>query len=290
MIYIETLLSLDVIVKDAFDELVTLANTNQKNKNDILLIYLNGWRNTEYEAGLRSRKISPFMIGPGIFGHCFHSVYEFYDIYRKGAKSKSKITPEVKQKEDFKIQEKLSIDLELMIYLKFWESDIILFKLYNLVQLALGESYDWNLHNGIIGQRRKLIKDHIQAPIKDLCPKLSQLIEETYSNQIRNAIAHSKYYHAGRTIQLGNKSENSHYILSSIPYDEWEVRFHKVLLIFNHLINSQNNINQEHIDKVRDKHWGLSINIPEKTDLGLNKIFWLKYDFEINDWYWNSQK
>lgn len=290
MVFNETLLEYDKPVEDAVTELFKLAESNQVNDNDILLVEINGWKNSEYEKALRSKKHSPFMIGPGIFGHCFQSLYEFYDVYRRGINNKSKLTKAERENEDFQLQEKLSIDVELLIYLKFWEADLILFKLYNLVQLAQGLPYDWNLYNGLIGQRRKLIKDHIQNPLKKLCPKLYLLIEETYSNQIRNAIAHSKYFHAGRGLILGNKSENKHYVLSSITYLEWEIRFHKILLIFNYLIKNQIDINNRHIDKVHGKHWGLPITIPEKNHLGLNKTFWLKYDQVRKDWYWNNQK
>lgn len=290
MIYNETLLEFDNIVAEAVSQLVNLADQNQKNDNDILLVVINGWRNSEYEMAFRNKKISPFMFGPGLLGHCFTSIYEFYDIYRKGINFKSKISSKERNTEEFKTKEKLSIDVELMIYLKFWEADLILFKIYNLVQLALGQPYDWNLYSGLIGQRRKLIKDQIQNPLTDLCPKLAELINETYSTQIRNAIAHSKYFHGGKMIHLGNKSESKNYILSTIKYEEWEIRFHKVLLIFNHLINNINRINNDYIEKAKDKHWGLAITIPEKTHLGLNKIFWLKYDFERKDWYWNTQK
>lgn len=265
MVFDETLLEYDKSVEEAVTELFKLAESNQVNDNDILLVVINGWKNSEYEKPLRSKMYSPFMIGPGIFGHCFQSLYEFYDFYRRGINNKSQITTEERETEKFRLQEKLSIDVELMIYLKFWEADLILFKLYNLVQLAQGLPYDWNLHNGLIGQRRKLIKDHVQNPLKNLCPKLSLLIDETYSNQIRNAIAHSKYFHAGRTLILGNKSENEHYVLSSIDYHEWEIRFHKILLIFNYLIKNQIEISNKYIDKLKDKHWGFQLQYQRKT-------------------------
>ncbi|MCU4164621.1 hypothetical protein [Carboxylicivirga caseinilyticus] len=280
MIYSETLFKYDKNVKNAFEKLQKMAEQNQRNKNDILLICINGWRNIQLEDSLRAKKLSPFMIGSGVFGHCYFSIYDFYDAYRRNVRSKSEITDEERDSEEFKRNEKLSIDLELMIYLKFWESDIILSKLLNLVNLALGKSYDWELLNGKIEHRRIIIKDYVQAPLKGICPELYDLIEEVYSNQIRNAIAHSKYYHVGRNIILGNKPDSKHYKLSNITYDEWEVRFHKVLLMFNHFINAQNEINERYIEKVRGKHFGLPITIPEKDKLGLDKIFWIKY-FEV---------
>lgn len=290
MVFNETLLQYNEEVGQAVKELFDLAENNQKHENDILLIHLNGWKNQKLEQGLRNNNYSPFMIGPGELGHCFHSIYELYDNYRRNIYNKSEITVERQKEEDFINQEKASIDIELLIYLKFWEADLILFKLYNLSQLAQGKPYDWELLNTKkISNRRKLVRNNIQAPIKDICPKFFQLIDETYSRQIRNAIAHSKYFHLYKTIYLANLSENEYYKLSNLKYENWEIIFHKILLLFNHIIQQTQSVNERKIAIAKNKHNGLPINIPEKDKYKLNKVFWIKYDNERKDWIWNNK-
>jgi len=290
MVFNETLLHYDDEVEQAVKELFDLAEKNQKHENDILLIHLNGWKNNKHEQGLRNKNYSPFMIGPGEFGHCFNSIYELYDNYRRNIYFKSKITAEKQKEVNYINQEKASIDIEFLIYLKFWEADLILFKLYNLSRLVQGKPYDWDLLNtNKISNRRKLVRDDIQEPIKDICPNFFRLIDETYSRQIRNAIAHSKYFHIYKTIHLANKGESKHYKLSSLKYETWEVIFHKILLIFNHIIQQIQSVNERKIAIAKNKHNGLPINIPEKNKYNLNKIFWIKYDNERKDWIWNNK-
>jgi hypothetical protein len=38
----------------------------------------------------------------------------------------------------------MTLQVELMVYLKFWESDVILRKLYQLSNLAQAKNYDWH--------------------------------------------------------------------------------------------------------------------------------------------------
>jgi len=290
MVYNETLIKYDKIVKDSIKELVDLADKNQKNENDILLVYLNGWKNLEYEEAFRKSNLSPFIIGPGLLGHCVSSFYEFYDDYRSNIIHKSAITDETRKTQEFLKKEQLIVDIELLIYLKFWEADLILFKLFNLVQLATAQDYNWDLQSGFLGSRRNVIKIEIQKAIETLCPQLYSLIEETYSTQIRNAIAHSKYFLSNRMIHFANKRESKHYKISNIDFDNWEIMFHKIILLYNHLLLQLDLINQKYIEKAKDKFYGLSIRIPEKGKLNLDKVFWIKYDDSRKDWNWYRGK
>jgi hypothetical protein len=171
--------------------------------------------------------------------------------------------------------------------LKFWESDLILRQLYNLTNLASGKYYDW--HFGLSYSRRPFIREQIQAPLKDICPKAYKLIEEIYSSQIRNAIAHSKYYFLGRNIQLGNKEENKFYKLHNIPFDEWEIIFHKTLLFYNFIIGNLQKYDKMYQIEVRDKFYGLPLSTPGLSNHGLRKNQWVKYDNGYHRWLWSSQ-
>lgn len=192
-----------------------------------------------------------------------------------------------KKKEDTEYHERLTLNLELLIYLKFWESDLLLRQLFNLTNLASGKYYDWDFI--LEYSRRKLIRNQIQNPLKDICPKAYKLIDETYSSQIRNAIAHSKYYFMGRNIQLANKEENEHYELHNIPFDDWEIRFHKTLLFYNFIIGNLQKYDKLYQAEVSDKHFGLPLSTPRLTNLGLRKTQWAKYDDTWNRWLWSTQ-
>jgi hypothetical protein len=60
--------------------------------------------------------------------------------------------------------ESYSIQMEMLIYLKIWEADLFIKKMYQLVRLNEGQAYDWhfgisesNLANGKTGNRDIII-------------------------------------------------------------------------------------------------------------------------------------
>jgi hypothetical protein len=116
-----------------------------------------------------------------------------------------------------------------------------------------------------------------------------KLIEDIYSAQIRNAIAHSKYYFMGRNIQLGNKEENEFYKLHNVSFDEWEIIFHKTLLFYNFIIGNLKKYDKMYQLDVSDKHFGLPLSTPRLTKLGLRKSQWVKYDNRRHRWLWSNQ-
>jgi hypothetical protein len=120
--------------------------------------------------------------------------------------------------------------------MKFWETDLVLRRLYNLSRLARGMSYEWEYNQAFFNKRRKVVKEDIQKDLVNVCPKFYQLIDEIYSRQLRNAVAHSQYYLMYNTINLTNKEENPHYSLYGISYNDWEIMFHKHILFYHHLL------------------------------------------------------
>ena len=289
MVFKETLKKLDKDVKIAVDDFFKKAELNQKTENDILLVYIHGFLDRENKEGLNKNKLSEFVFGPGYEGWCADRFYEFFDIYRHRLDSKKEFEKKLKDKKDeAELAERISVDIELLIYLKFWESDLILRQLYNLKNLALGNKYDWEFEPNKFWKKRELIRREIQQPIKAISPLFHDLIEETYSAQIRNAVAHTKYFFLGRNLQLTNKRDNPHYKLYNVPFNDWETRFHKVLLMYNHMIGNFNRINREHADKAADLHNGLALETPKKGKHGRNKLHWILYDEHYKRWYSNS--
>ena len=290
MIFTETLRKCEKEVSDAVNELFETAFKNQKIDTDLLLIIIHGYYDKKHLEFHKREKLSPYVFGPEHIGHSLYAFYEFFHFYRAAPISKKKFLKVMQnkdKKEEMEYQERLALHLELMIYLKFWESDLLLRQLFNLTNLATAKYYDWD--SILSYTRRPFIRNHIQAPIKDICPKFFQLIEDTYSTQIRNAIAHSKYYFLGRNLQLANKDDQEYYIYANIPFDDWEVRFHKTILFYNFIIGNIQKYDKLYQDEVKDKHFGLSLSTPRLNNLGLRKNQWVKYDDRFHRWLWSNQ-
>lgn len=124
--------------------------------------------------------------------------------------------------------------------------------------------------------------------LKDICPLFYKLIDKIYCNQIRNAVAHSQYYYLYKSIYFTNKEENQFYKLNGISYDDWEIMFTKLMLLYNYLIGNYNKYQSIYQTEVKDKHFGLLVYFPEKDYKGLEKTGWIKYDFDQKRWYWNQ--
>lgn len=143
------------IIGPEFDKLFDLALAKQCHTGDLLLIYENGFFNPQLAAYNQNqgRKWDPHVIGPGREGHSEYTHYQFINKYR--TRNIAKIThkeylknvawdPEKKELIDGLIElETDGIQIEMLIYLKFWEADLIIKKFYQLARLINGESYDW---------------------------------------------------------------------------------------------------------------------------------------------------
>jgi len=290
MVFVETLKQQSSVVKAAVDELFDAAHRNQKYDTDILIVIIHGFYNDSYKEYFERNKLSLYTFGPEHVGYSLDTFYEFFHSYRTKTFSRPKFYKALKTKktkENVEHLERLSFNLELLIYLKFWESDLLLRQLYNLANLACGKHYEWDFK--VVKGRQSLIRRHIQAPLKEACPKFYNLIEETYSAQIRNAIAHSKYYFLGRNLQLANTDDRTNDNLVNISFEDWEIRFHKVLLIYNFIIMNIEKYNKEYQDEVKDKHFGLPLSVPKLNHLGNRKNQWVKYDKVWHRWLWSTQ-
>ena len=312
MVYIETLKKYSNEVESAVDELFTQAFQNQKYDTDLLIVLIHGFYQGSFPEFFEKNKLSPYTFGPDYAGLSLDTFYEFFHSYRTSAISRKAFHVKLKQKKN-KTQaehiERIYVNLELLIYLKFWESDFLLRQMYNLANLASGKYYEWDFQ--IVRQRQSLIRNKIQAPLTTICPKFYALIEDCYSAEIRNSIAHSKYYFTGRNIHLANdekslKKTHNHseslelnvhlpaqeYLpksITHITFDDWEIRFHKVLLIFNFIIGNSKKYSKYYQHEVADKHFGLPLSTPKLSRNGLRKNQWVKYDPMFNRWLWSTQ-
>lgn len=301
MVFIETLKNLEKEVSDAVEELFNAAFKNQRVDTDLLLVIIHGYHDVKHGELQKREKLSPYVFGPDRMGYSLDTFYEFFHFYRVNPLSKpkfEKLLKDPKKREEVEYQERLALNLELLIYLKFWESDLLLRQLYNLVNLASGNYYNWSFtppdlkeKKNAAGKfsRRPFIRNYIQAPIETVCPKFHALVAENYSAQIRNAVAHSKYFFLGRNLQLANKEENEFYDMYNVPFNEWEIRFHKTLLFYNFIIGCLQRYDKIYQEDVKDKHFGLPLSTPRRTPLGLRKNQWVKYDTMRQRWLWSTQ-
>lgn len=272
MVFTETLNAHKDEIKEAVDELFDTAFKNQKVDTDLLIVIIHGYYDVQNLEFHRREKLSPYVFGSAHIGYSLDTFYEFFHLYRVTPLSKPKFEKALKnpkKKDEMEYQERLALNLELLIYLKFWESDLLLRQLFNLVNLASGKYYDWDFM--LSYSRRSLIREQIQAPMKTICPKFFKLVDENYSAQIRNAVALSKYYFMGRNLQLANKEENKFYKLFNVPFGDWEIRFHKTLLFYNFIIGNIQKYDKLYQVEVEDKHFGLPLSTPRLNSLGLRK-------------------
>lgn len=162
-----------------------------------------------------------------------------------------------------------------MVFLKLWESDVILRKLYQLSRLAQGKNYDWYFTIKKDDSRHTIIRELIRDPIKTICPKYYKLLKDIYLSQIRNTAAHSQFYIVGKKLGFNNYDPADLAPLTQITFDEWEDRFHNLVLLYNALIRCSQKTYTEYVTEQQDKHFGLQIRITKK-DASV-KHDWIKY-------------
>lgn len=270
-------------VRIAIDELWDAAFKNQKNENDLALILANGSMNNFPEETLKRLKITNYQIGHDFVHFRYNTFFDFFMQY-KGLRDED----EYQLIHDKQLHNETMTQMQLLAYMKFWETDLILKRLYNLARLSQGKDFMWNVSQKELNERRTLVKDEIQNPVKDLCPHFFDFIESVYSRQLRNAIAHSQYYILYDSINLTNKEESKYYELDSITFEKWDEIFTKVILMHNHMINNFNKNHDFFARKSIQKHNGLLVYFPENDERGLKKTGWIKWDEERHTWFWNN--
>jgi len=252
MIFQDILNKKHQIIQPEFDKLLGICEQNQTHYGDLLLVHQNGFYNPEVHTWDNvEEKLSPYVMGPGNEGHSEHTHHEFIGKYINGninTQSLQDYLESVKYDSNpaDKIQalenaEAFSIQQEMLIYLKIWESDAFIKSLYQLARIANSEAYDWhfkikenpNDHNAT-GSRGEIIRTLIRDKFKTILPQLYNSFKNAYKSQVRNAIAHSQYIALGRYITLNNYDKNSKYdTMPSVSYNDWIDMFHETIVIYS---------------------------------------------------------
>jgi hypothetical protein len=303
MIFTDLLSKYGKELHSEFESILNLCFENQFHKGDLLLWKENGFIQEELLNFKTSdgKKFSPHVIGPGISGHSEFTHYDFINQYRHsnisnisypGYLEKVKYSPEKKDEIDKLLSfENTSIQIEMLIYLKIWEADLMIKKLYELTRIINGETYDWyfsvaesSRDKSATGTRQDIIRKLIRDKIAPKTQFFSDWITSIYKTQIRNTIAHSNYSISGRTISLNNFiKEDPASQLHSLTFDEWHEIFHKLLLMHNEYLWLGNTINSIYADKFK-KGEKIEILITEKN--GKQYTHELDYRLEFNDWHY----
>lgn len=233
-------------VATAVEELFSAAHSHQTHPQDLLLVDQHGF----YCEALASSqtdgqsRLSPSVVGPDQIGFANSTFYEFVDWFRNShVLDKAQWEEQVAHDPETQKDERLTIQIEQSIYLRFWEADSLLKRYYQLGSLALDEPYDWRLtipSHTRKGSKHEFIRKQIRDRVKCICPNFYALVKDNYKTQIRDAIAHSQLYMVGRVIRFLNHSPNpaAHAPLAGMSFDEWYRQFHATLLLHNETIGA----------------------------------------------------
>jgi len=203
-----------------FEKLYTLIIQNQTHEGDLLLVKLNAFYNPEVKTWNNvQEKMSPYMFGPNHEGHSEITHHDFIGHYVEHNMSKISLKDHLnsvvyaaerkKEIDRLNFEETISIQTEMLIYLKIWESDVFIKKFYQLTNLLQGLPYDWHYdltktptENGTTASRSKILREKIRNKFLEPIPELYQSFKIAYTPQVRNAIAHSQYSILGMDIPL----------------------------------------------------------------------------------------
>ncbi len=219
-------------VGQAVEELFKNAFQNQKHEQDLLLVIAHAC--FQKDANGETKRC----LGPDIIGHCESTVNQFLILHREAYKLPGTMEEfEVQAQLDTKLKntELYSINIEKQIYLKFWESEMTLKKIHQLINLANHKNYRWNDLSRELYRRSSFILEKIIKPTEVSCPKFSKLVKDIYNTQIRNSIAHSQYFFMGNNIGYGNAKENLDSVYS-LSFKQWAEIIHKTLLVHDYLL------------------------------------------------------
>ncbi len=289
-----------------FDKLFKDILANQTHEGDLLLVRVNGFYHTEAKNWDSEFSKNPYMIGPNTEGHSDLLHYKFIHDYRQNSISDISYTDYLKKHEwsEEKMEEinlltekeGMSIQLEMLIYLKIWEADLFIKKLYQFTRLSLGEPYDWHFKitesnrnkEGTTGKRDEIIRNKIRDKLEQNYPKLYAAIKNAFKTQLRNCIAHSTYFFGGRYIHTNNYIKND---LSAqievLPFNDWIDMFHDTMIIYNQLIRFNHLIDNLYSQAAYDHDLLFQIRLNRIDPEEKTEYYFLKYRPEFNDWGFN---
>lgn len=301
MIYKDKLQTISSELDTELDRLMDIAFINQTHPSDLLLLHVNGFYNQN--ANVRS---NPHVIGPGREGYSEQTFYDFIHNYRTNNISDLDYAEYIKQfewtKERSQLIQKLTneeaigIQTELQIYMRFWEVDMIIRKLYQFVRLLNGESYDWYFRiqesargEKYSGSKQKILRLKILDKFEATSTIFYNAIKKSYITQVRNSIAHTNFSIIGRRINLNNYIEGDpSSSLHGLSFEEWTNIFHNTLVLHNLYIRLGNEINRIYGEMAMRRRNEIEIRITEQD--GKEYPLILRYLPDRSGWKFKQNK
>lgn len=247
------------------------------------------------------RRTSNYVNGPGYEGHSENLHYGFIHAYRTSyiadrphseylrdleySPERSQIIDELTETEG------LTIQMEMLVFLKIWEMSQYLKNLFEFVRILNGNHYDWHFKlrtgddNTGIATAQELIRVHIRDEIRQHSEVIYEAFRTAYKSQIRNSIAHSNYSFSGRNIHPNNLRTNVNYPqITNLPFDEWIDMFHSTLILYNAYLRLKNriNIHYSQIALANDNRLEIKINRQDGTE----ELRHVAYRSNFHDWRW----
>lgn len=116
----------------------------------------------------------------------------------------------------------MTIQAEMRAYQEIWENLYFLRMLTEIVRVANGERYDWQLDMYKLGNNKSNhVRDQIIRKL-EVCPKFKKAMETGYRRQIRNAVAHSQFHVIQGGIWFDNYKKVNTDEVQAIRFEEWE--------------------------------------------------------------------
>lgn len=290
------------ILEPEFDRLLEDTFRNQTHIGDLLLAQENGRYKAEVLSySIPGTKFSPFVIGPDKEGHSYNLHYEFIHAYRSQAIASStyqefqeliKYNPDKKEEvEALKKFEELTIQLEMLIYLKIWESDLFIKRLYQLASLAQREPFDWyfsisqsNRDSESTGTRENILRKRVRDRLSEHYPIISEAMKTAYRTQIRNSIAHSNYSFLSRHIHPNNHILDKESQIRSLPFEDWIFMFHDTMVIYYQVIRLFNIIHERYRDIAMENKNLIQVRLSPKDPSDTVLFNYLEYRPSHDDW------
>lgn len=119
------------------------------------------------------------------------------------------------------------------MYLDIWENEWFLRNFAELIKIANGKHYDWELDLSKIKDtgKGKFIRNEIIGQLNNY-PYLQEILKVGYNSNLRNAVGHSQYHIVQGGIWFDNYGSNKYATVKGISFDEWEKIIIYAWLIF----------------------------------------------------------
>lgn len=275
-------------VRPILDAVFELALENQAHPQDLFLLANLGYYDKKLENN--DLGLSKYVLGlPGESGLEYFAAYEFINEFRQQVRVdmhdveelKNSIKDDAIKKEAATRDELIGIQVEQLVYLKFWESNFIIRQFYQVARLISGEGYDWDFDT-INKSRKRILVDQVRNRIEPFSKPFASLFDSCYKSQIRNAIAHSLFYTIGDTLIFTNYGHNLNDSISKLSFVDWRPYIHKTLVIFDEMIRIRQFINKYYSDQARKNENKLEFRLKTKTHDEIRTVE--HFPGEMNQW------